>query len=510
MAPAMRAGRHGGLPRSSSAASSFFQSDDWEAREATRRAAAVGGEADIFEAMKRGAAADQSLLRRSQHLLGVNTRPEEQEHTDQPEETSADWRRLYNFKLGLATASSVAASDDDQSILHGLSPSNSLRVLGHGQHTLASELDGLWRGSTSSDVTTVPQSHETLEQPGSGMTLAIVHHAKSASSEPEPYDTDHEAAMPVGPPDAESYDALQASLYDVPITWADDEYRGSRLLLLKDVANHNGLGSTGAGHARQTGSAGRHGSLNWVYDDTSDGSDENDPWREEEEAKIRPGLAIESSQDVGARQQADDKAARRRQRLQELARAISRDENELEDQDQDANTNSDGYLEKRLAALRTIGSDEELRKLDAAKQMQLIAHPSDAELAPSSSSSSLTEYHQVSSDTRAPGSAGTDYWPVDLRARYAPSMVAMRIQTSSKEYLNLILLWSRFLVVLAVAVAFSLWCGPKAAFGLDADGDEPSKRRQLASQRVSAPQERRLLTRPSRIHLGATSPGKEK
>ena len=464
---------------------------------------------DIFEAMKRGAAADQSLLRRSQHLLRIDRRPEEQEDTDAPEETSADWQRLYKLKLGLQSEPSVSTSEDDQSILHGLSPSNSLRVLGHGQHTLASELDGLWRGSTSSAATAVLQSRETPEKTTSGMALAIVHHAGNPSREQEAYDADHGLAMPAGPPNAESYDAMQASLCDLPITWADDEHHVSLPLLLKDVANHDGLGKTGAGQAKQTGSAGHHGSLNWVYDDTSDGSDENDPWREEEEARRRgASLAIESGRDVNLREQADDKAARRRERLQELARAIAKDDTELGGQD--AYIDSSAYLDKRLAALRTIGSDDELRKLDSGKQIQLIVQSSNTGLAPSSSSSSLTEYHQVSSDTRAPGSAGTDYWPVDLRARYAPAMLAMRIQTSSKEYLNLILLWSRFLVVLAVAVAFSLWRGPKAALGLNVDGDAPSKRRQLVSQAASAPQERRLLTRPSRIHLSATSPGKEK
>jgi hypothetical protein len=77
-----------------------------------------------------------------------------------------------------------------------------------------------------------------------------------------------------------------------------------------------------------------------------------------------------------------------------------------------------------------------------------------------------TDGFELVSTTRRSGERGTDYWPVSLRARYAPAMVAMRFRATTQEYANLVLLWTRFLVVLAVAVALSLWKGPKVALGL--------------------------------------------
>jgi len=142
--------------------------------------------------------------------------------------------------------------------------------------------------------------------------------------------------------------------------------------------------------------------------------------------------------------------ARRRRRLQELAEELHR----AEDQ---ANTmeNDDKLFRRRMQALRSLGSERELT----------LAGTNNAALDGPNEEDDDSDFEQVST-TRRLGSRGTDYWPVSLRARYHPAIVAMRVKTTSQEYINFVVLWSRFLMVLAVAVAFSLWRGPKDALGL--------------------------------------------
>lgn len=55
------------------------------------------------------------------------------------------------------------------------------------------------------------------------------------------------------------------------------------------------------------------------------------------------------------------------------------------------------------------------------------------------------------------GKRSADYWPVALRARYAPRMIATRAADSAVQHALLMITYIRFFLVLAVALAFALW-----------------------------------------------------
>lgn len=51
----------------------------------------------------------------------------------------------------------------------------------------------------------------------------------------------------------------------------------------------------------------------------------------------------------------------------------------------------------------------------------------------------------------------SDYWPVTLRARYAPKMVALRAADSALQRIVMLVTYIRFFFILAVALFYAIW-----------------------------------------------------
>jgi hypothetical protein len=53
--------------------------------------------------------------------------------------------------------------------------------------------------------------------------------------------------------------------------------------------------------------------------------------------------------------------------------------------------------------------------------------------------------------------AQADYWPIALRARYAPRMMITRSMDAVLRQLVIMLVYVRFYALLGLAVGFALW-----------------------------------------------------
>lgn len=253
--------------------------------------------------------------------------------------------------------------------------------------------------------------------------------------------------MPEGPADAQSYDDLQATLEDLAVRWEDDlvAIRGGGMMRIE-----------GAPASRPP----ERPIPTWGYEDGDSDNSDNDPWKEETERHH----SIESSEQVQAREKAEARSLQRRRRLEELAREM------LEDEESD----SSQRIEDKLALVKVESNDSEVAIVETTVRR---GH---------SLSQTSSDYEQVEIEEDA---AGADYWPVAYRARYSPAVVAMRVQKTSQEYLNMCLLWTRFLAVLAVAVVFSIWRGPEAGLGVSG-----RRRKQLQPSEV-APSKSSVIVR---------------
>lgn len=317
----------------------------------------------------------------------------------------------------------------------------------HRHHSLASEIGSQWgspvqdsKRATSDDVSSreyhypseddgfaasqlTHASHTDVTRSVSVFPLKPSSEDKAQLYQDDDGEDDLSALMPSGPADAQTYDDLQAALQDVAVRWEDD--------LLNP--NHRSMKRiTGPEMARSGSSA----AIPWVYEDAESDNSDNDPWKEEHSNQH----AIESVEQVRLREKAEARALRRRNRLEQLARQLAQDDAG------DSTTN----LEHSLALVRISSNDSDN---ESCKSLQR-----------SSSQESLA--YEDASTTKRPGGKGTDYWPVSYKARYSPNVVAMRVQKTSQAYLNLCMLWTKFLVVLAVAVIFSIWKGPEAGLGI--------------------------------------------
>ena len=333
------------------------------------------------------------------------------------------------------------------------SPSDSMRILGHRHHSLASELGNLWpreenlhqeaycaddnnHATTSTDV----PNDDLIQHDITSMPRHSSSPTRFSRSNNEDVVIDEHiilSLMPPGPPNAEAYEDLERALSELPITWEDDNSAALHRTLVRDID----AGEQASRNAK-TSQAG----LSWAYDDSEEDNEENDPWKEEGKGT----MALESREMVEQREKADDRAERRRRRLQELAEEMMREEEDEEDEHAMAN-----MTRKTLSALRRLNLDRPKPKPDEDDRR------ADDRLA----EEDAADYEYLNT-TRRPGSRGTDYWPVSLRARYHPAMLAQRAKATSQEYFTMVLLWTKFLTVLAVAVIFSIWKGPKAGLGL--------------------------------------------
>ncbi|GAA5908716.1 OmpH family outer membrane protein [Sporobolomyces salmoneus] len=59
-----------------------------------------------------------------------------------------------------------------------------------------------------------------------------------------------------------------------------------------------------------------------------------------------------------------------------------------------------------------------------------------------------------------------DYYPVTLRARYHPRMLSNMMKDSAIRHVVTLITWVRFLIILAMAISFAVWQGPRKTLGL--------------------------------------------
>lgn len=368
--------------------------------------------------------------------------------------TTGHWgTRLASYNTSVTASPSL---DDINDSLGG--PFGDLRLGPRGTHNLANEFSRSCGTSTSNETDrTVSSSDAGASSNGTARqqeslfshsihlpsALAIVR-SRPVTAGDSPEDN-LSSLLPEGAPNAESYEALERALADLPVEWDDDDPARVQRTLLRDIEAAN----EGAPKGPRT----QQGSLTWVYHDSeSEENDENDPWKEEG----RGHLALESREQVDARETAEQRVARRRRRLQELAEELHRADEQGNTMEDDAR-----LFKRRLEALRSLGSERDLVRTGATKGSQ----GADEEGGEDEEADAESDFEHLDTKRKL-GSRGTDYWPVSFRARYHPTVVAMRVKTTSQTYIKMIVLWTRFLTVLAVAVAFSLWKGPKEGLGL--------------------------------------------
>lgn len=344
------------------------------------------------------------------------------------------------------------------------SPKSTLGYSANLQHprrpTLASELHNDWSASeaTSAYLDTDSQTHAasvssaSLRDRRQGLVLydgvksvkalsdmGANSSTSTRSAHLEDDDlNDYRELLSPGAPDAEAYDGLTAALQDLPVTWADDR-----------ALSNTSIRAIERKHASK-GPQTSFGGMTWTYDDGDEDSGDNDPWKED----IQPTQAIESRESVAKREKADQNAHRRRLRLQELARQILEDEEDLGDSFSRADLSQVDQTTLKQVTYKAYCDEDDLSSQGHNGSRR------------GSGSSTSSDFEQVVTNKR-PNGRGTDYWPVSYGARYTPQVVAMRVQKTSQEYINMCIMWTKFLAVLGVAVIFSLWRGPKSSLGLE-------------------------------------------
>lgn len=356
---------------------------------------------------------------------------------EQRESSQRDQANLSSDKLEFS---------DDEAILGG-PPSEADVFTRYRHHSLASEIGSQWyspprnQHKKSEVVTPIDVASEAVETRFERLPRrdpiyeTLVTHSTSAhplKGANKDFDTnsdneedDLSGLVPDGPADAQTYDDLQAHLQDVAVRWEDDLYAGE-CRARKRISGP------------ESPKAERFSVIPWVYEDAESDNSDNDPWKEESHAQ----QAIESATQVQIREKAEARTLRRRRRLEQLARQL------VDDDDSIASLSTND----RLALVRISSNDS-----DGSQAGKLS-------LTRSSSRESL-DYEDVEHAEIAEY-GDTDYWPISYKARYSPNVVAMRVQKTSQEYLNLCLLWTKFLAILAVAVIFSIWRGPEAGLGV--------------------------------------------
>ncbi|GAA6000672.1 hypothetical protein JCM10207_004603 [Rhodosporidiobolus poonsookiae] len=120
-------------------------------------------------------------------------------------------------------------------------------------------------------------------------------------------------------------------------------------------------------------------------------------------------------------------------------------------------------LSRRDLALQRLGAEASSRfnSLRALPPASLADRDEDGDEDDDATSVSSADYDVLDSAGRS-----TDYYPLTLRARYRPSMLATMFSDRAVRHVITFVTWVRFLLLLSMAVVFSIWQGPKKTLGL--------------------------------------------
>ncbi|SGY67444.1 BQ5605_C004g02775 [Microbotryum silenes-dioicae] len=241
-----------------------------------------------------------------------------------------------------------------------------------------------------------------------------------------------------GPPENAEYDNLDRAASELPAVWEDEGYG-------RDPPAPHGLGRVG----------GRL--LEWIEGGNDEFAHEEKLWSRypEEEEDIDPQMArLEIREDVEAKslhslsssllQRRHRRSARHRTRAGSLKRSRVVTSRFRDVFDQEEQTDEEERLTRRQLALRRMGMEEDLEYSDEGSQCDEYDSGDDESI--------MTDYEVL--DRRA---RQGDYYPVSLRARYAPKIVIARITDKAMQHLVEMVTYLRFFALLAMAVTFALW-----------------------------------------------------
>ncbi|GAA5967907.1 hypothetical protein JCM21900_000742 [Sporobolomyces salmonicolor] len=168
--------------------------------------------------------------------------------------------------------------------------------------------------------------------------------------------------------------------------------------------------------------------------------------------------AIKSQEAVERRKQGDklEKAKRKGKAIKTTSRNTSKAllSSIRFGSEEEGNSSHSPELSRRALALRRLG-------LEASSRHGTSAN--DWDESDDASSVILSDYDLVDG---IDGHKGTDYYPLTLRARYHPRMLATMMTDSAVRHLITMVTWVHLFIVLTVAIGFSLWQGPKKTLGL--------------------------------------------
>ncbi|GAA5932043.1 hypothetical protein JCM3775_004221 [Rhodotorula graminis] len=226
-----------------------------------------------------------------------------------------------------------------------------------------------------------------------------------------------------GPPEAETYAKLEQAADALVPAWADDDYLAAS-------------SSSRRGERRRLGDAGL--------------------WDE-------PG--VRSRRAKGGKP--SEGRAKGKGRGKGRAASVSAVGHQSEHEARDDGARQSASQTRRRLALRRLGREASTR---TGLEVVHLAHADTDDYRrdrsddiPSSDESDISSAYD---ELDHPLTRTADYYPVALRSRYHPRMLATMMTDSAVQHLVRLVTWIQFLVVLGMALGFALWQGPKKTLGL--------------------------------------------
>lgn len=301
----------------------------------------------------------------------------------------------------------------------------------------------------------------------------------------------------------QSYDELQRAVADLPVAWADED----------DEESNSHLVITDHGPQRPR----KRESGVWVYEaeaDDDQGADAEDPWTTTHyasSARPRPSgmpTAPSHAELLRRHRLLMARSPMRPARAEDAGSSGHSTESNsttVGKQSSDASATADlsssrspGPRSRRERALRRLGMEDQLSESgDSSGSGSGTEDESEGEEESTWGYIDTTDY-----DARVQGASGTDYYPIAMRARHAPAMVATRLQVTGTGWRAFVYQWAKLVGVLGLAAGWAVWQGPKHVLGEGAQ-NETIERLQRRSRRR---RRRHLIERdvdPSEISLGS-------
>ncbi|GAA5831242.1 hypothetical protein JCM11251_007806 [Rhodosporidiobolus azoricus] len=289
------------------------------------------------------------------------------------------------------------------------------------QRTLRSELDGQWDGGFDdphlADESTMSIVVHPLVVKGGSMRLA--HSSKNVYDSDSPVErypptTTADDLVPAGSlqfvtPTTEDYDDFAQAAAALEPVWADDD-PAAAALLQKESKRESGKSSS----------------------------------------SLLRQLADRDASELRRRK---EKKGKRRSHKTKLISDFR-----FSDEDEEQPGDITSTLSRRNLALRRLKIEASSRYRDGDAYFS-ASDDNDA-------ASVLSSNYDHLDDTRRPRLRSADYYPLTLRARYAPTMVVRMWTDSAVQHVVTLVTWLRFLVVLGMALVFAVYQGPKKTLGL--------------------------------------------